>query len=61
MPKVSPFASDVALWLILSGNSYSCLEQISMFQKMFELLKLDCNRHNPIVPYTVNIILLRLS
>ena len=37
-PHISP---DLALCLTISSSNYSCLEQISMVQKMFELLKFD--------------------
>ena len=33
---------DLALWLILTGSNYPCLEQINMVPKMFELLRFDC-------------------
>ena len=40
--KTPHMPSGLALWLILSGSNYPCLEQIHMVQKNFEPLKFDC-------------------
>ena len=38
---------ELALWLILYGLSYTCLGQIYMVPKMFELLRFDCSEQIP--------------
>ena len=40
-PKYRHLLPDIAPWLTLSGSNYARLEQISMFPKMFGLLKFD--------------------